>query len=79
MISLFELGHVDPIPINFVLVPPFMCRVYIYMEVPAHARCKPCHASDLSSFLSCWTMPGLGGNAREGGGQWAEEEVAAGH
>lgn len=49
------------------------------MEVQAHARCKPCHTSDLSSFLSCWTMPGLERNAREGGGQWAEEEVAAGH
>lgn len=49
------------------------------MEVQAHARCKPCHASDLSCFLSCWMMPGLDRKAREGGGQGAEEEVAAGH
>lgn len=44
------------------------------MEVQAHARCKPCHTSYLSSFLSCWTMPGLHRKAREGGGQGAEEE-----
>lgn len=49
------------------------------MEVQAHAGCKPCHASDLSSFLSCWTMPGLDKKAREGSGQGAEGEVAAGH
>lgn len=54
MISLFELGHVDPIPINFVFVPSFMCLVcvYIYKKNQAHARCKPCHDSDLSCFLS---------------------------
>lgn len=44
------------------------------MEVRAHARCKPCHTSDLSSFLSCWTMPGLHRKARESGGQGSEEE-----
>lgn len=33
MISLFELGHVDPIPINFVFVPSFMCLVCVYTYI----------------------------------------------
>lgn len=33
MISLFELGHVDLIPINFVFVTSFMCRVCVYIYV----------------------------------------------
>lgn len=33
MISLFELGHVDLIPINFVFVPSFMCLVRVYIHI----------------------------------------------
>lgn len=85
MISLFELGHVDPIPINFVFVPSFMCLVCVYTYIyiykknnQAHARCVPCHNSDLSCFFpdeqcQAW-IETLCANVHWGGGGWLEEE-----
>lgn len=65
MISLFELGHVDPIPINFLCTIFHVSRVCVYIHIytyiyvcvcvyinnQAHARCVPCHNSDLSCFF----------------------------
>lgn len=50
------------------------------MEVQAHARCKPCHARDLSCFLSCWTMPGLVESPEEveGTGQRWQGDICSG-
>lgn len=85
MISLFELGHVDPIPINFVFVPSFMCRVCVYIYMYKKIKLMP-GANPLTTVISAlffldgqcqaWTGTPCASVRGGGGGQW-EEEVAA--
>lgn len=83
MISLFELGHVDPIPINFVFVPSFMCLVRVY--IPIYIKRKIIQlmpgAFPITAVISAAFFPDGRCQAwiealcaqREGGGQQEEE------